>query len=566
MTTPAELLDSRRLTGPNILGPKPAAVIDVAVAPADVDAYVDSWRQHAGTMLASVGWDHAMLLERRLPGGVSLGFTAPIDALYAATEINDWAHDAAVAVLAGAAPAGIDSDAIRLRELIEQESNAALVALHDAALAHGVPFLADDDYLSLGYGARSRTWAVDALPAPAQVPWETLGSIPVGLVTGTNGKTTTVRLAAAIARAAGMTVGFCSTDGIIAADETIDQGDYSGPGGARAVLRDPRVRCAILETARGGLLRRGTAMTHADAAVITNIGADHLDDFGVLDLESLADIKWLVTAVLGGSGTAVLNAEDPRLVERAERLEGPVIWFSLDPSSQVIERHCAAGGVAWVLAGGQLTRLGGGSREPVVAAAEIPVTLQGAARHNIANCLAAAGLADALGLTVDAIAAGLCAAHPDNNPGRANLFELAGARVLVDFAHNPDGVRALASIAERFGQGRRLVMFGQAGDRGDDSLRELAAAAWSLAPDRVIIKEMPHYARGREPGEVPGILRDALLTAGARPEHIDHQTEEIDGVREALAWLEPGDLAILLVHEDIAGVRSELLRAGANAL
>ena len=109
-------------------------------------------------------------------------------------------------------------------------------------------------------------------------------------------------------------------------------------------------------------------------------------------------------------------------------------------------------------------------------------------------------------------------------------------------------------------------MFGQAGDRGDDSLRELAAAAWSLAPDRVIIKEMPHYARGREPGEVPGILRDALLAAGARPEHIDHRTEEIDGVREALAWLEPGDLAILLVHEDIAGVRSELLRAGANAL
>lgn len=566
MEKQAELLDSRRLTGPNVLGPKPAAVIDVAVAPADASAYVDAWRHSAGAMLAKLGWDHSILLERRLHGGVSLGFTAPIDALYAATEINDWAHDEASAALAGAAPADIEGDSTRLLEMIEQESNAALVALHDAALAHGIPFLADDDYISLGYGARSRTWAVDALPAPTQVPWEILGAIPVGLVTGTNGKTTTVRLAAAIARAAGMSVGFCSTDGIVTADETLDHGDYSGPGGARAVLRDPRVTCAILETARGGLLRRGTAMTHADAAVITNISADHLDDFGVRDLEHLTEIKWLVTAVLDGSGTAVLNAEDPRLVERAGRLEGPVIWFSLDPSSPVIKRHCAAGGVAWVLAEGQLTRLGGGSQEPVVAATRIPVTLEGAARHNIANCLAAAGLSDALGLPMEAIAAGLCAAHPDNNPGRANLFELAGARVLVDFAHNPEGVRALASIAERFGRRRRLLMIGQAGDRGDDSLRELAAAAWSLAPDRVIIKEMGHYARGREPGEVPRILRDALIAAGARPEHVEYQTQEIDGVRAALAWLEPDDLAILLVHEDIEAVRSELLDAGANAL
>ncbi|MGB5623840.1 MAG: Mur ligase family protein, partial [Gammaproteobacteria bacterium] len=410
MDKQAELLDSRRLTGPNVLGPRPAAVIDVAVAPADAGAYVDAWRQCAAAMLAQVGWEHSVLLERRLDGGVSLGLTAPIDALYAATEINDWAHDAAASALAGSAPADIAADAKRLLEMIEQESNAGLVALHDAALAHGIPFLADDDYMSLGFGARSRTWAVDALPEPAQVPWEALGAIPVGLVTGTNGKTTTVRLAAAIAHAAGMSVGFCSTDGIVAAGETLDHGDYSGPGGARAVLRDPRVTCAILETARGGLLRRGTAMTHADAAVITNIGADHLDDFGVRDLEHLAEIKWLVTTVLGASGTAVLNAEDPRLIERAGRLAGPVIWFSLDPSSPVIKRHCMAGGVAWVLAEGQLTRLQGDGQEPIVAAERIPITLQGAARHNIANCLAAAGLADALGLPVEAFAAGLCAA------------------------------------------------------------------------------------------------------------------------------------------------------------
>ena len=517
-------------------------------------------------MLAAVGWDAAVLLERRLDDGVSLGFTAPIDALYAATEINDWAFTAAAAALADEPGNDPAEAAERLREMIEDESNPRLVALHDAALARGTAFLADDDYLSLGLGEHSRTWSVSKLPRPEQVPWGQLGPIPVGLVTGTNGKTTTVRLTAAIAGAAGFKAGFCSTDGVVAAGETLDEGDYSGPGGARAVLRDPRVQCAVLETARGGLLRRGTALTHADAAAITNIGADHLDDFGVRDLEHLADIKWLVTSVLGNRGTAVLNAEDPRLVARAGRLEGPVTWFSLDPRSTVVTGHCKAGGTAWVLDEGQLTRVCGAQRQAVVAAESIPVTLQGAARHNIANCLAAAALAEALGCPCEAISAGLCGARPDGNPGRANLFELGGARVLVDFAHNPDGIRALASIAERFGTGRRLLMLGQAGDRGDDSLRELATAAWSLAPDRVIIKEMAHYARGREPGEVAGILRAALMAAGAEAECIHHQQEEIDGLREALAWLTPGDLAILLTHEDIAGVRARLLEAGATAI
>lgn len=566
MARPPELLDSRRLTGPNILGPKPAAIIDVAVDTDGLDPFIEAWRRSARLMLEAVGWDGAVLLERRLDKGVSLGFTAPIDALYAATEINDWAFAAAAAALADQPGEDPAEAAERLRALIEEESNPRLVVLHDAALARGIPFLADDDYLSLGLGAHSRTWSVGELPRPEQVPWGDLGAIPVGLVTGTNGKTTTVRLTAAIAGAAGLTVGLCSTDGIVAAGETLDKGDYSGPGGARAVLRDPRVQCAVLETARGGLLRRGTAMTHADAAVITNIGADHLDDFGVRDLEHLADIKWLVTSVLGTHGTAVLNADDPRLVARAGRLEGPVIWFSLDPRSPVVRRHCEAGGTAWVLDKGQLTRVRGDQNRPVVAVEAIPVTLQGAARHNIANCLGAAALAESLGCPDEAISAGLRGANPDGNPGRANLFELGGARVLVDFAHNPDGMRALVDIAEHFGAGRRLLMLGQAGDRGDESLRELAAAAWSLAPDRVIIKEMAHYARGRQPGEVAGILRAALMDAGAEAECIDHLQEEIDGVREAVAWLQPGDLAILLIHEDIAGVRARLLEEGATAI
>jgi cyanophycin synthetase len=561
-----ELLDSRRLTGPNILGQRPAAIIDVSLSHGEIDGFVGIWRELAAKMLSLVGWDSSVLLERRIAGGVSLGFTAPLDALYAATEINDWAYAETAARLTAGSPTDRDIEATRLRRMIEQEANPKLVDLHDAALAHGVPFLADDDYFSLGFGAKSRTWTMTSLPHPSQVAWEELGSIPVGLVTGTNGKTTTVRLAASIVEAAGLSAGFCCTDGVFTAGKIREHGDYSGPGGARAVLRDPGVQCAILETARGGLLRRGTAITHADAAVITNIAADHLDDFGVRDLESLADIKWLVTSVLGTRGIAVLNADDPRLRSRSDDLECPVIWFSMDASSPMLARHHESGGRGWVHDDGCLVRLCGSERAAVIKSDQIPVTLQGAARHNIANSLAAAALADALGLSLDSIANGLRRFSADANPGRANLFQIGGAHVLLDFAHNPDGVRALVDIADRFGNGRRLVLLGQAGDRGDDSIRELAQAAWSLSPDKVIIKELANYARGRKPGEVAAILRESLIASGAKASAIDHQLEEAAAVSKALAWLEPGDLAILLVHEDIEGVRKRLQRAEAGGL
>jgi UDP-N-acetylmuramyl tripeptide synthase len=559
-----ELLDSRRLTGPNILGQRPAAIIDVSLDGDELNGFVRIWRELAAKMLSLVGWDSSVLLERRVEGGASLGITAPLDALYAATEINDWAYAETVARLGAGSPTDLNVEATRLRRVIEEEANPRLVDLHDAALAHGVPFLVDDDYFSLGFGAKSRTWAVTHLPHPSQVVWDELGSIPVGLVTGTNGKTTTVRLAASIAEAAGLRAGFCCTDGVFTAGEMREHGDYSGPGGARAVLRDPGVQCAILETARGGLLRRGTAVTHADAAVITNIAADHLEDFGVRDLECLTDIKWLVTSVLGTRGIAVLNADDPRLRARAGNLECPVIWFSMDASSPVLAAHRELGGRGWVHDDGCLVRVCGPERAVVVQSDRIPVTLLGAARHNVANSLAAAALADALGMSLESIANGLCRFSGDANPGRANLFQIGGAHVLLDFAHNPDGIRALADIADHFGKGRRLVLIGQAGDRGDDSIRELAQAAWSLSPDQVIIKELANYARGRKPGEVAAILRESLIACGAEASAIDYQREETTAISKALAWLEPGDLAILLVHEDIDGARKQLLRAAAG--
>lgn len=557
-----ELLDSRRLTGPNILSDHPAAVIDVRVDAEGAMSFVEAWKKEAGRMLAAVDWHDIELLSKKMDGGISVGFDAPIDALYAATDINDWAFEAARQTLAGNKESELEPDAGKLREIIANERNPGLIELMKAAADNGVPFLSDDDHVSIGYGKNSRTWNVGDVPDPDGVPWDLLGPIPVGMVTGTNGKTTTVRMATAMLAAAGLVVGTSSTDRITVADEVLEEGDFSGPGGARTVLRDTRIDVAVLETARGGLLRRGAAVAHADAAVITNIAADHLDDFGVTNIESLADVKWLATRVLGLTGRAILNAEDPLLVERSKKLDCMITWFSLDPENEVLTAHRDAGGVVVTVEDGDLVVHESGMTHRLASIANIPITYGGAAAHNVANCLAASGLAIALGASPDAIGRALEETDSTANPGRCNLFDIAGAKILVDFAHNPHGVTALQGIVEKFGGGRRILIIGQAGDRGDETIRDLARAAWRFRPDRILVKEMSRYARGRERDEVARLITATFIAEGANPDMIEHVEYELDAVRQALEWTRPGDLAIVLVHEDIGSVLEFVTQRG----
>jgi UDP-N-acetylmuramyl tripeptide synthase len=182
------------------------------------------------------------------------------------------------------------------------------------------------------------------------------------------------------------------------------------------------------------------------------------------------------------------------------------------------------------------------------------MTLGGAATHNVSNALGAAALAAALGIPLEAVAQGLRNARREDHPGRLNVFEFDGVKAIVDFAHNPHGMQALFDTGSNLDAKRRLVLIGQAGDRSDQSINELADAAWAMQPDRIIIKEMGRYARGRELGEVPGILRRRFLQLGARAEILSYQEHELDAVREAVQWSRNGDVLILLIHEDVDGV------------
>ncbi|HVR99083.1 MAG TPA: Mur ligase family protein [Thermoanaerobaculia bacterium] len=542
-----EILESRRLTGPNLLlQDREGAILDVVFNPGEDEAVLAAWERHARRLLDAVGWSAETTAVRRFSGGASLAISAPFDALYAATDVNEQAWEAALAEIneiSGRPGPHPGETAARLRETIARESNPALRALRDTAEAQGVAFFTGEELATVGLGQGSLTFPTDAVPDPASIDWSQVHDVPVVLVTGTNGKSTTVRLLASIVRAAGLTAGTTSTDRVEVGDEVVDRGDFSGPSGARTLLRDRRVEVAILETARGGILRRGLAVRRADVALVTNIAEDHLGDYGVQDLDSLAQAKLVVTRAIGAGGRVVLNAEDPRLTARAGGLTSPITWFSLDP-----ER--VAGGDAAFLEGDELVLQQGGQRLRIVRVQDVPIAFGGAARYNIANALAAIAVAAALDLPAAAIADGLRQFRPtpEENPGRANLLEIGGVRILLDYAHNPHGLAALLDLAATLPASRRLIVLGQAGDRDEAAIRTLARTAWTFRPDRVVIKEIPTMLRGRAPGEIPALLEDELRRQGAPPGSLERAEDDLEAARQALAWARPGDLLVLLIH------------------
>lgn len=476
-----------------------------------------------------------------------------------ATEVAEqgWVHAERAAGLAEGGALDLQAAVDRLRAAAAAERDPRFAVLHAEALARGVTITYDDDALSLGAGCGSRTWPRAELPAPPEVPWAGLREIPVALVTGSNGKTTTTRLLAALLRAAGHVTGLCSTDGVRIGDAQVESGDWAGPAGARRVLRDPAVQAAALETARGGILRRGLATRRADAAIVLNISADHFGEYGVHDLESLAHTKLVVGRPIGPAGRLVLNADDPTLLRLGPAERAPILWISQDGAHPHLTRHVARGGDACVVAGDVVRLHRGGRWEEVCGVADILIAAHGAARHNVENALGAIALAATLGVPLATMREVLprFGERLADNPGRMNRLQVGGVTAIVDFAHNPAGVAALAAAARDMPARRRLVILGQAGNRDDAAIRELARAAWETvgAPghfDRVLLKEMAGYRRGRGEYEIPGIMAEELRRLGAPAEAIEVCESEFVAVQRAFAWAEPGDLLLLTVHAE----------------
>jgi len=380
--------------------------------------------------------------------------------------------------------------------------------------------------------------------------------VPLAVVTGSNGKTTTVRLLAAMARAHGWTSGYSSTDGVFVGDERLDSGDYSGPVGARTVLRHPTVEAAILETARGGLLRRGIAIAGARVAVVTNISPDHFGEYGIHDLDDLAQVKLTVSRALAADGVLVLNADDPLLLRQGASAAARIAWFAFDHDHPRLRAQRQAGGMTCGVHQGHLLLAQDDHTHDLGEVAQMPVTLGGSAGYNVANAAAAALAAASMGVGVAAIAEVLArfGAQPGDNPGRLQRWQFGDTQVLLDYAHNPDGLRGLlqVAIADR-GSARLGLVLGQAGNREERDVRALAAVAAEFAPQRVWLKDIAgDYLRGRAAGEIAAILHDELLRQGLPASSLVVCLEEARAAREALAWVRAGDLLVLPIHEPAA--------------
>jgi cyanophycin synthetase len=367
-------------------------------------------------------------------------------------------------------------------------------------------------------GFRMHTHPAEGLPRNVAEPVVDMlfprghtGRIPIIAVTGTNGKTTTTRLAAHIAKQAGRKVGYTTSDGVYIQNQLMMKGDCTGPVSSQFVLRDPTVDFAVLECARGGILKSGLAFEHCDVAIVTNVAADHIGLGGIHSVEQMAKVKGVVPETVFPHGFAILNADDDLVYRMKETLECKIALFSMDEHNPRIREHCQEGGMAAVYENGYITILKGNWKVRVMPAKDIPLTFEAKAVHNIANCLPAV-LATYLfrDITIEDIRAALSSFVPSSalTPGRLNFFHFRDFTFLADFAHNPHGLRLLGEFVRKLDYPRHIGVISGTGDRRDEDIRELGALSAQYF-DEIIIR-CDKNLRGRSAEEIIGLLQEGI--------------------------------------------------------
>ena len=377
-------------------------------------------------------------------------------------------------------------------------------------------------------------------------------TIPIAAITGTNGKTTTARMVAHLAARTGRRVGLTTTDGVYVNGELVATGDTTGPASARMLLNDPTVDLAVLETARGGMLREGLAFRHCSVGAVLNVTADHLGISGIDTPEELAVVKRMIVEV--ATDLAVLNADDPLCMAMLEHAGArKVCLVSMDSRNTHLVPHLEGGGLAVVVTDGEdpaLIVCEGAARRQLIRARDIPATIDGKVRFNIQNAAFAAAIGIGMGLDAQTVRAGLStfAASPDQTPGRVNIYDGHPFRVVVDYGHNPAAVNAMCKAAiELGGDGRRICVIAAPGDRRDEDIREVARAAAGLCD--LYICRRDDSLRGRGPQEVPELLREGFLSAGVPEDRIRVVPSEAEAIMAGLRAARPGDLLLLFADD-----------------
>ena len=374
--------------------------------------------------------------------------------------------------------------------------------------------------------------------------------VPIAAVTGTNGKTTTSRMLGHILKLSGSTVGLTSTDGVYIDGKLSVSGDMTGPKSAQMILRDPSVDAAVMETARGGMLRSGLGFSRCNVAACLNVSADHLGLRGIDTIEQLAEVKRVPIEI--ATDCAVLNADDPLCLQMADYTDAErLCYITMNPSHELVKQHIRAGGLALVLEqamnGHMITIYDGESHTPLLWTHLIPATIEGRAMHNVQNAMFAAALAYAMNISLEDIRHGLRTFDSSffQAPGRMNIYNEHPFKVILDYAHNPAAVKAICDVADRFEvEGRRIVVLAAPGDRRDQDIRDIAAIAAGHFDHYICRRD--DNPRGRRPDEVAVMLKDKLLEDGVPADAIEVVADEQEATRHALEIAAPGDLLLVL--------------------
>jgi cyanophycin synthetase len=377
-------------------------------------------------------------------------------------------------------------------------------------------------------------------------PKGSTGVIPIIAITGTNGKTTTTRITAHIAKSAGRKVGYTTSDGVYIQNQLMMKGDCTGPISSQFVLKDPTVDFAVLECARGGILKAGLAFRHCDVAIVTNVAEDHIGLGGINNIEQMAKVKAVVPETVRPGGYAILNADDDLVYKMKEDLDCKIALFSMDENNPRIKRHCANGGLATVFENGYISILKGTWKIRVLSVKEIPLTYEGKAVHNIANCLPAI-LATYLfrDISIEDIRTALQSFVPSSaqTPGRLNFFYFRNFTFLADFAHNPHGLKLLCDFISKLDYPYRVGIISGTGDRRDEDIRELGEISAKYF-DEIIIR-CDKNLRGRSADEIIGLLREGIEKVNSTLPVVVIPNED-EALEYAYANTRPGALVTIM--------------------
>lgn len=549
---------SRRLVGPNLFFKETGTVLDIPLVD-NRDELTRLFYQEANKILPALGWDDVKIAHKFFNNGVRYAITAPVDITMPACDVIDFIWLSAREGFEIGIFKTIEQAKQELMPFINEDKNLVYRELYNLAKSKGFNAFRDKNkaYIGSGTGCYEFDLYSDCIDS---IDWQIIYDIPAVIVTGTNGKTTTVRLTDYICRMAGKITGYTSTDWVKVNDEIVDEGDYSGPTGHQFVLTSNKVEVALLESARGGLLKRGLIETFVDAAAVTNVSADHLGEDGVETVAELAEAKSIVFRTMGDGSHAVINLDNSYMKEKFDQLDGAKIVITQNPDQHNIGYYLSKADYACIVENGMFTWVGKDTKKYLLPVADAPITVRGFAKHNIENTMLAIVLAFKLGVGFEDIVAALKTYTNDTkiNRGRANIFEWNNRVAVLDYAHNEAGMDSLLSMMKAYEKGGKVyLMVGTTGDR-----KYLISAINNVIMkhdvDFIVLKETANYLRGAEPLELPLTIRKDLAEKGfdMSKTYISHG--ELEGVKYILDKLEDNDIAIFCCQAEIEEVANYL--------